>query len=124
MTDKAGQAVADPCSWVFTSLARTGCYRRPPGYVSPEEQAARDAEQEARAITQAKKLAENVRFEAWRDALEPEALAKAMVGYPGGPRDAWLRAYWRKCASGGQGGTSPLPGPTPPGGLSPRTPGW
>jgi len=96
MTDKDGNPVADPCSWVFTALARTGYYRRPVGYVSPEEQAARDAEQDARAVTAARKQAETVRFETWRDGLSPDALAEAMVGYPGGPRDAWLRACWKR----------------------------
>ena len=54
MLDKAGQPVADPCSWVFTALARTGYYRRPKGYISPEEQAAKDAEAEAKAVVAAR----------------------------------------------------------------------
>ncbi len=96
MADKNGNPVADPCSWVFTALARTGYYRRPAGYVSPEEQAARDAEQDARAVTTARKQAETAQFETWRDSLSPDDLAAAMVGYPGGPRDAWLRACWKR----------------------------
>ncbi|MFU2207854.1 hypothetical protein [Solidesulfovibrio sp. C21] len=96
MRDKEGQPVLDPCSWIFRSLARTGYYRRPKGYVSPEEQAARDAEEEARAVAAAWRKAEQTQFETWRDALSPEQLAEAMHGYPGGPRDAWLKAAWRK----------------------------
>ena len=96
MRDKDGNAVLDPCSWVFRSLARTGYYRRPKGYVSAEEQAARDAEEEARAVATARQKAEQAAFETWRDGLAPEALAAAMRGFPGGPRDAWLKAYWRK----------------------------
>lgn len=96
MRDKHGNAVLDPCSWVFRSLARTGYYRRPKGYVSAEEQAARDAEEEARAVAVARQKAEQAAFETWRDGLTPEALAAAMRGFPGGPREAWLKAYWRK----------------------------
>jgi len=62
MVDKQGQPVTDPCSWGFGSLARTGYYRRPVGYVSPEEQAVRDAEVEARAVSQARQKAEQTRF--------------------------------------------------------------
>lgn len=96
MRDKEGQPVLDPCAWVFRSLARTGYYRRPKGYVSPEEQAARDAEEEARAVAAAWRKAEQTQFETWREALSPEQLAETMHGYPGGPRDAWLKAAWRK----------------------------
>ena len=96
MLDKNGQPVADPCSWVFRSLARTGYYRRPKGYVSPEEQAAKDAEAEAKAVTVARHAAEQAQFEAWRDGLAPSELADAMRGHPGGPRDAWLKSVWKK----------------------------
>ena len=96
MRDKDGQPVLDPCSWVFRSLARTGYYRRPKGYVSPEEQAARDAEEEARAVAVARRKAEQAQFETWRDALAQEELERAMRGYPGGPKDAWLKSVWRK----------------------------
>ena len=96
MRDKDGQSVLDPCAWVFRSLARTGYYRRPKGYVSPEEQAERDAEEEARAVAVARQKAEQARFEAWRDGLSSEELARVMRGHPGGPRDAWLKAAWRK----------------------------
>ncbi|MYL85351.1 hypothetical protein GTA51_19855 [Desulfovibrio aerotolerans] len=99
MTDKDGQPVADPCSWVFRSLSRTGYYRRPKGYVSPEEQAAKDAEEEAKAVTVARQSAEKAQFEAWRDGLSPDELADAMRGHPGGPKDAWLRSVWKKSNS-------------------------
>ncbi|HML54557.1 hypothetical protein [Solidesulfovibrio sp.] len=96
MCDKDGQPVADPCSWVFRSLARTGYYRRPKGYVSPEEQAAKDAEAEAKAVTVARQAAEQAQFETWRDGLTPDELADAMRGHPGGPKDAWLKSVWKK----------------------------
>ena len=95
MLDKNGQPVTDPCSWVFTALARTGYYRRPKGYVSPEEQAAKDAEAEAKAVVAARQAAEQAQFEAWRDGLSPDELADALRGHPGGPKDAWLKKMWR-----------------------------
>ena len=95
MLDKDSQPVADPCSWVFTALARTGYYRRPKGYVSPEEQAAKDAEAEAKAVVAARQAAEQAQFEAWRDGLSPDELAAALRGHPGGPKDAWLKKIWR-----------------------------
>lgn len=95
MRDKDGRPVADPCAWVFRSLARTGYYRRPKGYVSPEEQAARDAQEEARAVAAARQAAEQARFAAWRDGLGPEEVAAALRGFPGGSKEAWLRKHWR-----------------------------
>jgi hypothetical protein len=96
MTDKANRPVEDPCSWVFRSLSRTGYYRRPAGYVSPEEQAIRDAEAEAKALSQARQQAEQTRFEVWRDSLSPQEMETAMKGHPGGPKDAWLRRLWKE----------------------------
>ena len=96
MLDKDGQPVADPCSWVFRSLARTGYYRRPKGYVSPEEQAIKDAETEAKAVTAARHATEQAQFEAWRDGLSPDELSDAMRGHPGGPKDAWLKKVWKE----------------------------
>lgn len=96
MLDKTGNAVADPCSWVFRSLARTGYYRKPKGYVSPEEQAAQDAEETARAVLAATQKSEQVQFEAWRAGLSREMLESAMAGYVAGPKEQWLKAYWMK----------------------------
>jgi hypothetical protein len=96
LVDKGGQVVADPCSWAFRALAQNGYYRRPKGYVSAEEQALRDAEQEARALLDARQKAEQAQFEAWRDGLGEEALAEAMRGSPGGPKDVWLKRVWKE----------------------------
>jgi len=95
MLDKDGQPVTDPCSWVFTALARTGYYRRPKAYVSPEEQAAKDTEAEAKAVVAARQAAEQAQFEAWREGLLPDELTDALRGHPGGPKDAWLKKIWR-----------------------------
>ncbi len=95
LRDKSGQPVSDPCSWAFRALAQNGYYRRPKGYVSPEEQAAKDAEAEAKAVVAARQAAEQAQFEAWRDGLSPDELAAALRGHPGGPKDAWLKKVWR-----------------------------
>jgi hypothetical protein len=96
MLDKKGVPVADPCSWVFRSLARTGYYRKPPGYVSPEEQALLDAEETAKKLAATRQRAEQAEYEAWRAGLTPEALQAAMAGYVGGPKEQWLKSHWRK----------------------------
>ena len=96
MLDKDGRPVADACSWIFRSLARTGYYRRPAGYVSPEEQAAMDEEAQAKAVMAAREKAEHARFDAWKSGLSEEEMAMAMAGHPGGPKDAWLRRRWKE----------------------------
>ena len=99
MIDKNGQPVVDPCSWVFQALARTGYYRRPAGYISPEEQAARDTELEARAVMTQRHKAEQARFEAWKTSLTSDDLERIFAGYLGGPREAWLKKVWKETAS-------------------------
>lgn len=96
MADKDGRPVADPCSWVFRSLSRTGYYRRPQDYVSPEEQAARDEEAQARSVALARQKAEQAQFETWRDGLSQEEHKDALQGHPGGSKDAWLRRVWKE----------------------------
>jgi len=96
MLDKQGQPVADPCAWVFRSLAQTGYYRRPKGYVSAEEQALRDEEEEAKAMSLAAKASAQARFQAWVDTRTPEQLEIALKGFPGGDRQAWLKRVWQE----------------------------
>lgn len=96
MRDKDKQPVADPCSRVCAVLARTGYYRRPRGYVSPEEQAAKDAETEAKAVVATRQAAEQAQFETWRDGLSAEELSAVMRGHPGGSQEAWLKKMWRE----------------------------
>lgn len=96
LVDKSGQPVSDPCSWAFRALAQNGYYRRPKGYMSPDEQAAKDAEEEARAVIAARQKAEQVQYEAWRDGLSADELAAVMIGHPGGPKEQWIRTHWKK----------------------------
>jgi hypothetical protein len=107
MRDKEGQAVANPCSYVFMSLARNGCYRRPAGYVDPAEiaecEAIADAkrmqqvsEESAQAQMQAK-LAEG--FDQWLAGTTPEEIQRIVVAASGDslrmPVDVALRNYYR-----------------------------
>ena len=96
MQDKTGQPVADPCAWVFRSLASAGYYRRPAGYVSPAEQAERDAEEEAAALAKSRENARQARFQAWRQGLCPEELQNALAGKIGGTDETWLKNVWIK----------------------------
>lgn len=72
MRDKNGEPVSHPLNWVFSSLARTGYYRRPQGYISPKEQAERDAATEGERLRIAREERKNSAFEAWRFGLSPE----------------------------------------------------
>ena len=72
MRDKNGEPVSHPLNWVFSSLARTGYYRRPQGYISPKEQAERDAAAEGERLRIAREERKNSAFEAWRSGLSPE----------------------------------------------------
>ena len=96
MVDKSGQPVADPCSWVYRSLARDGYYRRPKGYISPQEQAEKDDEAEAKALIDARNAADQARFQAWKTGLSENDFQEAMKGFPGGDRDAWLKKVWKE----------------------------
>lgn len=93
MLDKTGKPVADPCAWVFRSLASQGYYRRPAGYVSAEEQAELDAANEAKALAQSREQARLARFRAWEQGLSRQAREKALEGRRG-PEEAWLRNVW------------------------------
>lgn len=96
MRDKTGQPVVDPCAWVFRSLAGTGYYRRPAGYVSPAEQAERDTEEEAVALAKSREKARQARFHAWRRSLSADELQNALTGKRAGTDETWLKNVWSK----------------------------
>jgi len=97
MTDKEGNPVGNPCSYVFSSLAREGYYRRPAGYISPEEQAELDAKEEADRLQQLGKEKKESQFKAWKANLPEEELNQILAGKTHkGPTDPWLRQYWEK----------------------------
>ncbi|ACV69788.1 helix-turn-helix domain-containing protein [Desulfohalobium retbaense] len=97
MTDKEGNPVGNPCSYVFSSLAREGYYRRPSGYISPEEQAELDAKEEADRLQQLGKEKKESQFKAWKANLSEEELNQILACKTHkGPTDPWLRQYWEK----------------------------
>lgn len=95
MQDKDGNSINDPVSYVFNSLAKTGYYRRPKGYISPEEQAEEDAKLEAERIRKAKQERENAEFLAWKESLSEQEYQE-IIKDKKGPEDAWVKHYWRK----------------------------
>jgi len=62
MRDKNGEPVTHPLNWVFSSLARTGYYRRPQDYISPQEQAEIDAAEENEHRKKARDARKNPRL--------------------------------------------------------------
>lgn len=114
MRDKEGQAVADPCSYVFLSLARNGCYRKPANYVDPLEVAEQEAITEAKRRQQASeeraqaemqaKFAEG--FEQWLAGTRSEETQRIVAAAGNGslriPADVVLRNHYRTHVAGKQ----------------------
>ena len=108
LSDAAGNPILKPLDYVFATLARTGYYRRPEGYISPEEQAELDQEAELRALANVRERLEQAKFDAWLANLPDEELEKILEkrpGYrPGKPKGvtastaelAWLKSHWIK----------------------------
>lgn len=99
MFDKEGRQVADPASWVFRALATNGSYRRPKGYVSPEEQKLLDATEEANRRKAALEIWLVQEFELWRNMLAPDEIEGLLPQpKPSEPsiRESLLRAHFRK----------------------------
>lgn len=97
MRDKSGAPVVSPLDWVFTSLSRNGYYRRPAGYVSPQEQAELDAAEEAKRRTEACEVRQKAEFDAWSAVLLPEERV-AITAPPGAfpmPEDTALRLHFK-----------------------------
>jgi hypothetical protein len=92
----SGEKVRNPQAYLFTALARWGVLRPHPEYVSREEELAAQAHKELENRREAKKLLEEKLFAAWRDSLDASALDDVMRGFPGGPREVWLKNHWRK----------------------------
>lgn len=101
LNDARGNPVADPRSYIFHAIAKTGYYRRPPGYVSAQEQAELDAAEEARRVAKARAEREDAEFHAWRTGLDPETVQTLLEGRRG-PEEVWLRAKWREKRRAGE----------------------
>lgn len=104
LTDlKSGDKVRNPQAYLITALSRWGILRPHPDYVSREEELAKQAARELSSRKDAARQVEDALFTQWRDGLEGEALSEVMRGFPGGPRDVWLKNYWKKNVFAGQG---------------------
>ena len=99
MHDKNGAAVTSPTTWVFKILATQGYYPRPPGYVSPHEQAERDHAVNLKKEQEAHEARMTAAYEAWAAQL-PAPEKAAIVGPREGsrlpmPEGVRLRQYFR-----------------------------
>lgn len=98
MRDKSGQQVSKPVDWVFSILAKQGYYRRPEGYVSPQEQAELDAAEEEKRTAAAHETRKKAAFDAWLAGLPPEERA-SITAQPGSaiklPEDTALRLHFK-----------------------------
>ena len=79
MQDKDGKAVSLPANWVFSILSKQGYYPRPVGYVSPQEQAERDAAEERKRFATAQEERLKVECDAWIAGLSEDE-RRAIVG--------------------------------------------
>lgn len=70
--DSKGNPIEKPANWVFETLARQGYYPRPAGYISPQEQAERDAAEEKARFTAAHEARKDAEYEAWAAQLTPQ----------------------------------------------------
>ena len=70
--DSKGNPIEKPAHWVFGTLARQGYYPRPAGYISPQEQAERDAEEERKRFAAAHEARKDAEYEAWAVQLTPQ----------------------------------------------------
>lgn len=95
IADKDGNPVENPCAFVFTALAKTGYYRRPKGFVSTEEVAAREAEERLEAERKARDRREAAEFERWRQGLDPGERERLLTGSRG-PEEQWLKNHYLK----------------------------
>jgi hypothetical protein len=99
MHDKSGAPVTSPVDWVFTSLSKNGYYRRPAGYVSPQEQAEFDAVEETRRMADARKAHKEAVFDTWLADLLPEeraAITRPQTGKLLMPEDIALSLHFKE----------------------------
>lgn len=85
MKDAKGVAIGDPRSWVFHILASQGYYPRPPGYVSPTEQAERDRELTLKREQEAHEARMEAEADSWAANLTQDE-REAILGPKDGTR--------------------------------------
>lgn len=94
--DGEGEEVRKLAGYVLNSLRKSGTYGMPDGYVSPEEQAEKDAVKKARRIMEARKAREEAEFQVWRGGLTPEEREAILKSKLPGTADSKLIYAWRK----------------------------
>ena len=98
MRNKSGQQVTNPVNWVFSILAKQGYYRRPEGYVSPQERADLDAADELKRQNASHEARFETEAEAWIIALSPDERNAILGSKTNGirmPDDVILRQHFR-----------------------------
>ena len=95
MRGKQGELVKSPLNWVFSSLVRHGCYRRPEGYISPEEQADLNRMEELKKQKETRKARIEMELQEWLAHLTPEKKYD-ILGGDFVAEDAVLRDHFRK----------------------------
>lgn len=100
--DAKGNPIEKPANWVFETLARQGYYPRPAGYISPQEQAERDAAEEQAQFAAAHEARMDAEYEAWAVQLSPQERSRIIeechpvsVGGLRMPGRPILRGYFR-----------------------------
>ena len=108
LKDSKGQEVKSP-GFLFNSLVKTGSFRRPPGYVSPAEQAEMDKVKELKRIQALKAEREELEFEIWMSDLSPDQKQEILKDHKFGPEEGYPEEFLEK--RGRSGGSCPK---TPP----------
>lgn len=97
LVDGKGTPVSKPLDYCFIALAKTGYYRKPNGYLTPEEQAALEAEEATKKVIEANERRKLAEFTAWQSGLTNEDKRKIIEakGKLRPPDDVCLRDYYR-----------------------------
>ena len=94
-----GEKVQNPLGHVYKALHCNGYFDKPPGFLSADERAARDAAERAEALCQARARLEKTNFELWRLHLSPQEVEAITARDPKnrfGPLEMSLRSEWRR----------------------------
>jgi hypothetical protein len=106
MCGAKGKPVLKPVNYVFSSLSRNGCYRRPEGYVSPMEKLEQEALEEAKRIRELREKRFEIDYKPWRQALSQAELQNLLgdnrINLGETAREAIIRNHFRKHVWQGQ----------------------
>ncbi len=96
MHSKQGELVKSPLDWVFSSLVRHGCYRKPKEYISPEEQADLNRMEELKKQKEAREARIIIEFQEWFAYLTLEKKHDILGSDFKAGQESALREYFRK----------------------------